>query len=156
MPRRSGCGPHEGIAMTMIGKAKVRARGGTNHCALLLNRGHAIPRVSAAELKFAIGVACAAAALRGPHPTPSKNELTMHDEDTGELATYRFVNAAFARAGFAVMEQFKEDPGKGVTLLMRWSELMRLIADQRMQPYMRKASDGSGAVHLRQEAIEVA
>jgi hypothetical protein len=142
--------------MTTMGKTKVRASGGTNRRGMLLNPGHTIPRVSAAELKFAMGVAFAAAALSGPYPTPSKNELTMHDEDTGELTTYRFADSAFARAGFAVVEQFKEEPGKGVALLMRWSELMRLIADERMQPFMRKASDGSGAVHLRHEAVEVA
>jgi hypothetical protein len=65
-------------------------------------------------------------------------------------------NAAFARAGLAVMEQFKEEPGKVVALLLRWSELTRLMNDHRMQSYMRKSSDGSGAADLRVEAIEVA
>ena len=115
-----------------------------------------IPRVSAEELKFAMGVACAAAAMKGPYPTPSANQFTLQDDETGEVMTYRFANPAVARGGFAVMQQFEQEPGKGVALLMRWSELTRLIHDQRMQSYMREAPDGSGAVDLRPEALEVA
>ena len=120
------------------------------------NPARMIPRVSAEELKFAMAVACAAAALRGPYPTPSGNELTMVDDATGDETTYRFADPAVARAGYAVIEQFKEEPRKGVALLLRWSELTRLIDDRRMQPFIRKVSDGSGGVDLREEAIEVA
>ena len=115
-----------------------------------------IPRVNAAELKFAIGVACAAAAMKGPYRSPSEQQFTMQDASSGELTTYRFANPAVARGGFAVMQQFDQEPTKGVALLMRWSEIMRLIHDQRMQPYMREAPDGSGAVDLRPEVLEVA
>jgi hypothetical protein len=121
------------------------------------NSGHAmIPRVSAEELRFAIGVACAAAAMKGPYPTPSVQQFTMRDDDTGEVTTYRFANPAVARGGFAVMQQFEQEPDKGVALLLRWSELTRLIHDRRMQPFMREAPDGSGAVDLRPEVLEVA
>jgi hypothetical protein len=115
-----------------------------------------IPRVSAEELRFAVGVACAATAMKGPYPTPTVQHLTMQDDDTGEVTTYRFANPAVARGGFAVMQEFDQEPGKGIALLMRWSELTRLIHDQRMQPYMREAPDGSGAVDLRPEVLEVA
>jgi hypothetical protein len=121
------------------------------------NSGRAmIPGVSAEELKFAVGVACAAAAMKGPYPTPPVQQFTMQDDDTGEVTTYRFANPAVARGGFAVMQQFDQEPRKGVALLMRWSELTRLIHDQRMQPYMREAPDGSGAVDLQPEVLEVA
>jgi hypothetical protein len=115
-----------------------------------------IPRVNAEELKFAMGVACAALAMKGPYPTPSVQHFTMQDDDTGDVMTYRFANQAVARGGFAVMQQFEQEPSKGVALLMRWSELTRLIQDPRMRPYMREASDGSGAVDLRPEVLEVA
>jgi hypothetical protein len=120
------------------------------------NPGHMIPRVSAEELKFAMALACAAAAMKGPYPTPAEKQFTIEDDTTGDATTYRFTDTAFARGGFAVINQFDQEPGKGVALLMRWSELTRLIKDQRMQPYMRKASDGTGAVDLRQEVLEVA
>jgi hypothetical protein len=142
--------------MATISKTGVRAGDGISRRGLILNLGHMIPRVSAEELNFAMGVACAAAALRGPYPTPSKNEFTILDDGTGQLTTYRFGDSAAARAGFAVMEQFKEQPGKGDALLMRWVELTRLIDDQRMQPYLRNASDGSDAVYVRPEVIEIA
>jgi hypothetical protein len=142
--------------MATIDKSEVEARGGIHRREPLLNRGPMSSQVSAAELKFAVGVACAAAALRGPYPTPSENELTVEDDDTGEETAYCFADSAGARAGLAVMEQFNEEPGKGIALLMRWSELTRLINDTRMRPYMRRAPDGSGAVDLRPEAIEVA
>jgi hypothetical protein len=122
----------------------------------MLNPEQTIPCVSAAELKFAMGVACAAAAMKGPYPTPAENELTMVDDDTGEETTFRFADTSVARASYAVMQQFQEQPGKGMALLMRWSELTRLVHDERMQPYMRPVSDGSGALDLREEAIEVA
>jgi hypothetical protein len=115
-----------------------------------------IPSVSADELRFAMALACAAAAMKGPYPTPSENEFTIEDDDSGDETTYRFADNAFARGGFAVMEQFQQEPGKGIALLMRWSELTRLINDERMQPYMRNSSDGSGAVDLRPEVLEVA
>ena len=115
-----------------------------------------VPRVSAAELKFAVGVACAAAAMKAPYPTPAELRFTMQDDTTGKLTTYRFANPAVARSGFAVMRQFDQEPTKGVALLMRWSELTRLIHDERMQPYMREAPDGSGAVELRPEVLDVA
>jgi hypothetical protein len=118
------------------------------------NTGQLIPSVSAEELKFAMALACAAAAMKGPYTTPSENEFTIGDDD--DETTYRFADNAFARGGFAVMEQFQQEPGKGVALLMRWSELTRLINDERMQPYMRKAADGSGGVDLRPEVLEVA
>jgi hypothetical protein len=120
------------------------------------NPGHMIPRVSTEELKFAMALACAAAAMKGPYPTPSEKEFTIEDDHTGDEMTYRFADNALARGGFAVMQQFEQEPGKGVALLMRWSELTRLINDQRMQPYMRKLSDGSGAVDIRPEVLEVA
>jgi hypothetical protein len=120
------------------------------------NPGHLIPRVSAEELKFAMALACAAAAMKGPYLTPAEKQFTIEDDNTGDATTYRFADNAFARGGFAVLEQFEREPGKGVALLMRWSELTRLINDHRMQPYMRKASDGTGAVDLRQEVLEVA
>jgi hypothetical protein len=142
--------------MGTIDKTGVRARDGINLRDVMPNPGVMIARVKVEELKFAMGVACAAAAMKGPYPNPSENEFTLEDDDTGKLMTYRFADTAVARAGFAVMEQFKEEPGKALALLMRWSELTRLVYDKRMQPYMRKASDGSGGVDLRGEAIEVA
>jgi hypothetical protein len=121
------------------------------------NSGDAtIPGVSAAELKFAIAVACAAVAMKGPYPTPSKPQFTTQDANTGELTTYRFANSAVARGGFAVMREFDQEPAKGIAVLMRWSELMRLIHDQRMRPYVREAPDGSGAIDLCPEVLEVA
>ena len=120
------------------------------------NPGHLIPRVSAEELKFAMTLAGAAAAMKGPYLTPAEKQFTVEDDNTGDATTYRFADNAFARGGFAVMQQFEQDPGKGVALLMRWSELTRLINDQRMQPYMRKTRDGSGGVDLRPEVLEVA
>lgn len=115
-----------------------------------------IPRVSAEELKFAMTLASAAAAMKGPYPTPTEKQFTLEDDDTGDETTYRFADNAFARGGLAVMQLYEQEPGKGVALMMRWSELTRLINDQRMQPYLRKASDGSGAVDLRPEVLEVA
>jgi hypothetical protein len=121
------------------------------------NPGHMIPRVSTEELKFAMALACAAAAMKGPYPTPPEKQFTIEDDDTGDEMTYCFAdNNALARGGFAVMQQFEQEPGKGVALLIRWSELTRLINDQRMQPYMRKAPDGSGAIDIRPEVLEVA
>jgi hypothetical protein len=120
------------------------------------NPGDLIPPVSAEELKFAVALACAAAAMRGPYPTPAEKQFTIADDNTGDEMTYRFADTAVARGGFAVMEQFGQEPGKGLALLLRWSELSRLINDQRMQPYMRKAPDGSGGIDFRPEVLEVA
>ena len=120
------------------------------------NPGDLIPPVSADELKFAVALACAAAAMRGPYPTPADKQFTIADDNTGDEMTYRFADTAVARGGFAVMELFGQEPGKGLALLMRWSELARLINDQRMQPYVRKAPDGSGGMDLRPEVLEVA
>jgi hypothetical protein len=142
--------------MAIFDKTEAQACGGIDPREPLLNPERTFSQVRAAELKFAMGVAGAAAALRGPYPTPSDNELTIEDDDTGDETVYRFADRAVARAGLAVLEQFKEEPVKGIALLMRWSALSRLINDQRMQPYVRRAGDGSGGVDLRQEAIEVA
>jgi hypothetical protein len=114
-----------------------------------------IPRVRPEELKFAVGIACAAAAMKGPYPTPPERELTVLDEQTGEETTYRFANHAAARGAFAVMQQFEHEPRKALALLMRWSELTRLVSDPRMQPYLRASSDGS-SVDLRPEVLDVA
>jgi hypothetical protein len=142
--------------MAIFDKTEARAGVRIDRREPLPNPEPTFSQVRAAELKFAMGVAGAAAALRGPYSTPSNNELTIEDDDTGDGTVYRFADSAVARAGLAVLEQFREEPGKGVALLMRWSALSRLINDARMQPYMRRACDGSGAVDVLQEAIEVA
>jgi hypothetical protein len=142
--------------MAIFDKTEAQAGGGIDRREPLLNQERTFSQVRAAELKFAMGVAGAAAALRGPYPAPSDNELTIEDDDTGDETVYRFADSAVARAGVAVLEQFKEEPAKGLALLMRWSALSRLINDARMQPYMRRACDGSGGVDVRPEAIEVA
>jgi hypothetical protein len=120
------------------------------------NAGGLIPPVSAEELKFAVALAYAAAAMKGPYPTPTDKQFTIADDITGDEMTYRFADSAVARAGLAVVEHFGQEAGKGVALLMRWSELSRLMKDERMQAYMRKAGDRSGAVGLRPEVLEVA
>jgi hypothetical protein len=94
--------------------------------------------------------------MRGPYPTPADKQFTIADDNTGDEMTYRFADTAVARGGFAVMEQFGQEPGKGLALLIRWSELARLINDQRMQPFMRKTPDGSGGMDLRPEVLELA
>jgi hypothetical protein len=119
------------------------------------NSAPMIPRVRPEELKFAVGIACAAAAMKGPYATPPEREFTVLDEETGEESTYRFANDAAARGAFAVMQQFEHDPRKALALLMRWSELTRLISDHRMKPYLRASSDGS-SVDLRPEVLDVA
>src|SRR5918999_2303116 len=132
-----------GIAMAIFDKTEAQAGGGIDRREPLMNPARTLSQVRAAELMFAMGVAGAAAALRGPYPTPSDNELTIEYDDTGDETVYRFADSAVARAGVAVLEQFKEEPAKGLALLMRWSALSRLINDARMQPYMRRACDGS-------------
>lgn len=111
-------------------------------------------QVTADELRFADGVARAAADHRYPTQNPATRGLDLFEDDGG-VQTYWAKDSERNRAMFAILDQFGTDQDKSLSLMRRVSDLMPLIDDPRMEPYTRPC-ESAPAVEVRGEIFDVA
>lgn len=88
------------------------------------------------ELLYALKVGNAAALNQMPLKHTPGEGLEIVDEETGRIQTIHFADHAVNRFGVAIAREFDNMGSKFFSLMTRIGALMRLLEDDRAQPYV--------------------
>lgn len=90
-----------------------------------------VKRVDPERFRFALGVYCAAAALKGPSPNPQEFGLDIEDDD-GSVIRLSFTDRAENRGMLAVKKEFP-DPAEFQAMGVRLMTLGEIMNDRRLR-----------------------
>lgn len=93
------------------------------------------------ELLYALKVGNAAALNQMPLKHTPGEGLEIVDEETGQVQTVHFADNAVNRFGVAIAREFDNMGSKFFSLMTRIGALMRLLEDDRAQPYVELEGD---------------
>lgn len=110
--------------------------------------------ISGEELEFAFRVADAAMNLQ--MPTTNPETYTVEVESGGETEIYRFQDDAHQRSMFAVMEHYKGDRKKILSVMGRINALIELLYDPQMWPWLGEVDENGKLTEISDAAFEVA
>ncbi|MFH2046938.1 MAG: hypothetical protein ABIK92_17550 [Pseudomonadota bacterium] len=111
--------------------------------------------VEPTELQFAVQLGNAAVTDQMQTDNPETKGIDLFDEKSGEFQEFQCKDNPINRFGCAIATEFGKNVSKYYSIMNRIGILMRLMSDERVNPYLKTDSTDSERTMINNVLIEV-